>query len=159
MQDYKNGQLLKNSTQELDSISTECSCVLNRDTLKVRMGIWVFGGFAFTIDIVRDKFISNYWVDEHKLKIYKLNNSDSLTDNVLVPVLQQQLILDSVPAYKLGKQLTGYFTFKTANYLRAADYEEGLGKDKYSDKNMETMYTKGIICFTCKVRKKLQQDE
>lgn len=161
LQHYKNGQLLAKTENEseLDSVGTECSCILEGDTLKVRMGIWIFGGFAFPIDLVGNRFTSSYWVDEHKRKIFKLSNGDSLTDNILVPIVEQQLTLDSLPTYKVGQQLTGYFTFKTANYLRAADFEDWAAKDEYSDKDMDTMYTKGVIRFTCKVRPKLRRDE
>lgn len=160
-QHYKNGLLLPKTKNEsdLDSVGTECNCLLNGDTLKIGMGIWVFGGFAFTIDLVSNKFASKYWLDEHKRKIFKLNNGDYLSDNLIIPVVEQQLTLDSLPTYKLGQRLTGYFTFKTANYLRAADFEDWSIKDEYSDKDMDTMYTKGIIRFTCKVRQKLQRDE
>ena len=160
-QHYKNGKLLAKTENEseLDSVGTECSCFLDNDTLKVRMGIWGFGGFAFPIDIVANKFTSSYLVDEHKRKIFKLNSSDSLTDNIVVPIVEQQLTMDSLPTYKVGQQLTGYFTFKTANYMRAADFEDWAAKDEYSDKDMDTMYTKGVIRFTCKVRPKLQRDE
>ena len=161
LQHYKNGRLLAKTENEsvLDSAGTECSCILDGDTLKVRMGIWVFDGFAFPIDIVANRFTSSYLVDEHKRKIFKLSNGDSLTDNILVPIVAQQLTLDSLPTFKVGQQLTGYFTFTTTNYLRAADFEEWAAKDEYNDKDMDTMRTKGVISFTCKVRQKLQRDE
>jgi hypothetical protein len=158
---YKNGQLLDKTKNEsdLDSVGTECSCILENDTLKVRMSIWVFGGFAFPINLVGNKFTSKYWLDEHKRKIFKLNENDSLSDDILIPMTEQKLILDTFPAYKLGQQLTGYFTFKSANYFRASDFEDWSAKDEYSDKNMDTMQTKGVVLFTCKVRQKLQRDE
>lgn len=160
-QHFKNGQLLDKTQDDsfLDSVSTECSCVLGGDTLKIGMGILIFGGFAFSVELVDDKFTSSYWLDEYKSKIFKLNNSDSLSDKILIPIVEQQLTLDSFPTYKLEQQLTGYLSFKTANYMRAADFEDWSIKDEYSDKNMDTMYTKGIIHFTCKVRQKLQRDE
>lgn len=161
VQHYKNNQLLDKTENDagLGSIGTECSCIIDGDSLKVRMGIWVFGGFTFSIDIIDDKFISRYWLDDHKRKIFKLNNADTLVDNILVPIVEQQLTLDSLPTYKPGQKLTGHFTFKTVNYLRAADFEDWAAKDEYSTTNMDTMYTKGVILFTCKVRPKLERDE
>lgn len=160
-QNFKNGLLLDETKNEsdLDSIGTECGCILDGDTLKIGMGIWIFGGFSFSIELVDYKFIGNYWLDEHKRKIFKLTNSDTINDNILIPFVEQNLILDSLPKYKIGQQLTGYLRFKTINYLRASDFEDWSIKDEYSDKNMDTMYTKGIIHFTCRVRQKLQRDK
>jgi hypothetical protein len=159
-QDFKNGQLFDKTKNEsdLDSVGTQCSCTLDGDTLKIGMGIWVFGGFAFAVGLVDNKFSSSYWLDEHERKIFKLNNSDTLSDNMLIPIIEQHLILDSFPTYKLGQQLFGYLRFKTANYLRASDFEDWSIKDEYSDKNMDTMFTEGTIHFTCRVRQKFQHE-
>lgn len=160
-QNFKNGQLLDKTKNEsdLDSVGTQCDCILDGDTLKIGMGIWVFGGFAFSIELVDNKFTSSYWLDEHKREIFKLNNGDTLTGNITIPFIDQKLILDSFPTYKLGQRLTGFLSYRTINYLRASDFEEWSIKDEYSGKNMDTMYTKGVIHFTCKVRQKLQRDK
>jgi hypothetical protein len=159
-QNFLNKKLLDETKNEsdLDSVGSECSCILDGDTLKIGMGIWVFGGFAFSINIVDNKFTSSYWLDEHKRKIFKLSSSETLTDNILIPFAEQKLILDSLPTYKLGQQLTGFLSYKTINYLRASDFKDWSIKDEYSDKNMDTMYTRGVIHFACRVRQKLQRD-
>ena len=160
-QNFKNGTLLEKTKNEsdLDSIGTACGCELYGDTIKIGMGIWIFRGFAFSIELVDNKFRGSYWLDEHKRKMFKINNSDTLDDNIIIPFAEQSLILDSLPKYKLGQQLNGYLRFKTINYLRASDFEDWSIKDEYSDKNMDIMYTKGVIHFSCKVRQKLQRDQ
>ena len=157
-QNFLNGQLLDKTKNEsdLDSVGTECGCILDGDTLKIGMGIWVFGGFTFSVKIVDNRFTSNYWLDEHKRRIFKLSSGDTLTDNILIQFAEQSLILDSLPTFQLGQQLTGFLIYKTVNYLRASDFEDWSIKDEYSYKNMDTMYTKGTVHFTCKVREKLQ---
>ena len=85
-----------------------------------------------------------------------MNNSDTLNDNITIPCAEEKVILDCFPASKLGQQLSDFLSFKTIDYLRASHYESWSVKEGYSDKDMYTMYTKGLIHFTCKVRKKLQ---
>jgi hypothetical protein len=144
--------------KDIDTLVTPCDCEVVNDTIKVRMGVWVFGGFAFALDIVGNKFTSRYWEDTHKQKIYKSRMQDSLlVDNVEVPNVTQELILDKTPIYKLGQQLTGYLSFKTGYYFRSADYEKEI-EYEYTDKKMDTLYIKGILYFKCKVHKKIYED-
>ena len=161
LQFYKNGQLIDKTENEstLDSISTECNCILYDDTIMVNMGIGIFGGIGFSIQIADNRFNSSYWIDEHKRKIFKLATKDSLTEFIVIPIQEQQLILDTFPSYNPGQQLTAHLIFSTVNFLRASDFEDWAMKDEYSDENMDIMYTKGVITFTCKVRQKLPRDQ
>ena len=155
---YKSGKLLDDQTKEMDSIGTACKCILYGDTIKISMGLLVFGGFTFSFNLINNRVASQYTVDEYKEKIYKLTDADSLNAVITIPISKQTLILNHMPTYKIGQQLMGYINFQTDDYLRANNYEEGIGKDLYTEKNMDKIHTQGIIRFTCKVRKKLSQD-
>ena len=145
----------------VDTLTTECNCYLSGDTIRVKMGIWVFGGFSFSIDLNKNKFKSTYWEDTHEQPIYKgdLSNS-SLVDNVLVDNQEQSLILDKQPTFLIDDNILGYLTFKTKNYYREKNYnsigaEEADNKGKY----MDTLNLAGSLYFKCKVRKKTIGDE
>ncbi|MEP6846179.1 MAG: hypothetical protein ABI861_09250 [Panacibacter sp.] len=115
---------------DIDTITTDCGCYLSGDTIKIGIGIWVFGGFGFSIDLVNNKFISCYWVDKHERNVYKANFTDtSLDDNVVVDNIDQSLTLFENPNYKLGEEITGYLVFKTKKYYRSSDFEHWSAKD------------------------------
>lgn len=148
------------SVEDRDTLTTECSCYLSGDTIKVKMGIWVFGGFAISIDITKKKFTSSYWEDTHKQPIYKANLTDSsLVDNILVENETQSLILESRPAFKPDENIFGYLTFATNNYYRTSEYESGLAPDNYSQKTMDKINRVGSLYFKCKLREKTIGDE
>jgi hypothetical protein len=150
---FKNGVMIAETENEIteDSPGSQCDCVLSGDTLHIDVGMLAFGGYIVPIKLVAKKFSSQYYSDDYHLRAFKLNKKDTLTDRILVSAIEQELILDRKPAYTLGQQLTGYLTFKTADYYRAADYESWAAKDEYDSKNMDTIYTTGIVHFTCKV--------
>lgn len=150
----------KDHFEGVDTLTSECGCYLSGDTIHIKMGMWVFGGFAFEIDLNKDKFKSSYWEDTHKQLIYKTQLTDTaLVDNVYVENEEQSLILENKPNFSVGENILGYLTFKTKNYYRASDYESGLGKDVYNDKNMDRLNMKGSLYFKCKVRQKTIGDE
>lgn len=146
--------------EDIDTLATECGCYLSGDTIKVKMGIWVFGGFAFSIDLTKNKFTSKYWEDTHKQPIYKTNLTDSsLVDNIFIGNEEQSLLLNSNPTFTLNENILGYLTFKTKNYYRTSEYESGLAKDVYNGKSMDKLNMAGSLYFKCKVRKKTIGDE
>lgn len=145
----------------VDTLTTECSCYLSGDTIRVKMGIWVFGGFSFSIDLTKNKFKSTYWEDTHKQPIYKsdLRNS-SLVDNVLVENQEQSLVLDKEPTFLIDDNILGFLTFKTKNYYREKNYGRiGAEEDDNRGKYMDTLNLAGSLYFKCKVRKKTTGDE
>ena len=149
-----------NYLEGVDTLTTECGCYLSGDTIKVKMGIWVFGGFAFSIDLTKNKFTSKYWEDTHEQPIYKIELTDgSLVDNILVGNEEQSLILDSKPTFTLGENILGYLTFKTKKYYRKSDYKRIGAEDDNSGKYMDKLNMMGSLYFKCKVRKKTIGDE
>ncbi len=116
---YVNAKKDETDLPDIDTLTSECSCYLNNDTIKVKMGIWIFGGFGFSINLFKDMFASGYWINTHKQNIFKFNLSDtSLSDNVFVPNLIQNLTLFEIPRYQIGEEIIGYLSFKTNNYYR-----------------------------------------
>lgn len=80
----------------IDTLTSECSCYLSGDSIKIQMGTWVFGGYQFIIQLTKKDFQSFYWEDTHKQKIYKQQLSDSvLVDNVTVDIKDQNLSLQT----------------------------------------------------------------
>jgi len=51
----ENSIIVNKTFSMLDTISTECRCEIKNDSLKIKMGIWVFGGFFYNISL-RDIF-------------------------------------------------------------------------------------------------------
>ena len=144
----------------VDTLTTECSCYLSGDTIKVRMGIWVFGGFTFSIDLAKNKFTSKYWEDTHEEPIYKTELIDgSLVDNILVGNDEQSLILENKPTFTLDENILGYLTFKTKKYYRKSDYKRIGTEDDSIGKSMDKLNMMGSLYFKCKVRKKTIGDE
>jgi hypothetical protein len=153
---YKNNKVDKEVLKGLEgvTITSPCNCILSDDTIKVTMGFWVFGGFAFSIDIVGNKFSSQYIDDKHDKKVYKQKLTDTLNHFVVVNNNSQNLILNSKPGFIAGQSISGYLNFQTEKFYRSND--EGFYglKKEYSDKNMDIVYLKGNLHFKCIVRKK-----
>jgi hypothetical protein len=146
--------------EDIDTLTTECGCYLSGDTIKIQMGIWVFGGFTFSIDLTKNKFTSKYWEDTHKEPIYKTDLTDSsLVDNIFVENEEQLLILDKKPTFKIDENILGYLTFKTKNYYRTSEYQSGMAKDVYDGKSMDKLNMTGSLYFKCKVRQKTIGDK
>jgi hypothetical protein len=157
---YKNNKIDKEALKGFGDfiLNSPCDCVLSNDTIKVRMGIWVFGGFAFEIDIGGNKFSSRYIDDKHDIKVYKLRLSDTLDYSVTVNNTIQDLTLNSKPNYIVGQNITGYFKFQTDKYYSLDDENNNKLKDGYSENNMDIINLKGYLYFKCKVRKKIKTD-
>ena len=150
---FQNGSLQQDiqDQETLRDIGTYCSCQLAKDTIKIVMGIDVMGGFIISLRVVGNYFSGNYYLDENRLKVLKLNIADTLVDVTTVPFAKQNLLLEKKIIWKAGQQLTGYLSFITKPYFRSAQYNPGLAQDDYSDKKMDTMITKARIHFTCNV--------
>ena len=157
---YKNNKIDSNALKGIDDyeLNTPCECLVSNDTIQVRMGIWIFGGFAFTIDIVGNKFNSQYSDDKHDRKVYKLKLSDTLGYEINVNNNIQELTLQSKPNFNVGQNIIGYLNFQTDKYYCSNDEDYYGIKVKYNDKNMDMIYLKGNLYFKCKVRKKLKTD-
>lgn len=160
MDQYVNGILKSEIFEGIDTLTTPCDCYLSGDTIHVRTGMWVFGGFMFSIEINKDKFSSSYWEDHHKQNIFKTRLSDSsMSDNVQVHNIRQELILAQKPGYKLDENISGYLRFRTDTYYRTTDYKPGLAKDGYEDKTFDRIFMDGYFYFKCRLRKKTFADE
>jgi len=118
---YKNSIELNDQTKQIDDYGSECKCTIDNDTLKIQMGIFVFGGFEFTIKVFKNIFTSHYLIDQYNLKIFKLNDRDSLSSAIQILMAHQDLNLSKSLKLRMGEQIYGYLTFQTINYLRAND--------------------------------------
>ncbi len=131
---------------DTDTVTTNCDCTLAGDTLNIKMGIWVFGGVAINLQLTGNNFKGIYWEDTHEQKVYRANPGDTvLTDNMQVEIAESTLVLEQQPSYKLGENLLGYFTFKTADYYKL-NYEEGPVTGPFDKMNL-----KGNLHFKCVV--------
>ncbi len=149
----------KDDLKDTDTLTTPCDCYLSGDTIRIKMGVWVFGGFAFSINLVKDRFSAAYWIDEHKQAIYKTQLTDKqLTDNITIANEAQSLVLDRQPLFSAGENLVGYLLFRTKHYYRTAEFAYGTAKDSYADQQMDTLYLRGSLHFKCHVRKKTALD-
>lgn len=157
---YNISSLLNNTKEkdvfeEVDTLTTECDCYLSNDTIKVNMGIWVFGGFRFSLNISKDRFNGEYWEDTHEQMIYKQQlSAGKLVDNVTVGFEKQRLVLQEHPAFQVGGKLLGFLAFRSMPWYRTPDYSPGSAAEAYSDKKMDTTAVEGYLHFKCVVRKK-----
>ncbi len=145
---------------DTDTLTTECTCYLSNDTIKIKMGLWVFGGLGLNVLIHKNNFKSAYWEDEHEQNIYKTMLSQTeLSDNIFVENERAQLILQNQPIFTAGEMISGYLRFKTKEYFISADYHQGFAADSYSDAKMNSAYTQGEVYFKCRLRNKTWEDE
>ncbi|MFJ1408520.1 hypothetical protein [Capnocytophaga canimorsus] len=141
------------STEE-EPFTTDCTCVLDNDTIKIRMGIWVFGGFQFNINLSKNDFQTLYWEDTHERNTYKQSLSDTLTDNITLEMQQQKLILAKKPTFTLGEELLGHLTFKTNEF-----YQQTEEIDAENSQDMLKVAKAGELYFRCQVRQKTEDDK
>lgn len=138
---YENGK-----QERMDSIfklgmGTPCSCLVNKDTIFINMGIGFFGGMALKMEITRKGFQSNYYEYMDSEEIYKLTPNGNFINNIDVKNKYQYLILDKHPVFEDNQKLNGYLTFTTPDY-----YEK-------SHEKLDTNYVSGKIYFTCITQK------
>ena len=145
---YTNDALEKGTFLGLDTdtVTTDCDCTVAGNTLNIKMGIWVFGGFAINLQLTGNTYRSIYWEDTHEQKVYRPEPGDTiLTDNIQVENVVSALVLERKPSYKLGENLLGYFTFTTADYYKL-NYEEGPATGPF-----DKLKLRGSLHFKCVV--------
>ncbi len=141
-------------------ITSGCDCFLSGDTIHIKMGLWVFGGFSFQLLLEKNGFQSGYWEDTHKQFIYKNALTDTvLVDNVYVENTGQALVLNNPPRFAVGERLLGFFTFKTADYYKTHGFDAGIPPDAADHSGMDRLQLKGAVHFKCQVRQKTFMEE
>ena len=146
LQDYIENRLVRNEDTTSQVMTTPCECYIDNDTIKIRMGIWAFGGFSFALNLYKNQYDITYWEDTHKQFIYKQQLSDAkMMDNITVGMKEQRLVMQAKPAFTIGEKLTGYFDIKTDYYYKAEDENAELKKHN----------TRGEIYFKCTLRRKV----
>ncbi|MDB5226304.1 MAG: hypothetical protein JWN78_497 [Bacteroidota bacterium] len=142
----------------VDTITSDCQCYLNNDTIKISMFSW--SNFAIDIIIYKNYFNSTYRTITHKEPVNKkeLNDTD-FVDNLIVSNEQQNLILETQPSFSIGEKLLGYLIFKTNKYYRAKEYEMGVEPDFNYSENMQNIFIKGSLHFKCISREKTIGDK
>lgn len=157
---YVNNHKDEDFLNDVDTVTTECNCYLSGDTIKVKMGLWVFGGFMFGINLSKNEFESSYLEDTHKQLIYKTSLRDSiLVDNVMVTNEEQALLLEHEPSFKVGEDIMGYLSFKTKTYYRLKEYQSMIIENATEDNEMDSLHMAGTLYFKCKVKGKLMGGE
>lgn len=146
---YKNGRLRDSEMSDSEDFGTECFCTIDKDnTITIKMGVWVFGGFEIGLSLRGDLFATQYWIDQHKSFVLKRNLAESLQDNIYPFIAKDELILEKKPAYRVGEQITGYINFQTKPFYVAPNTEQ---EDHEREKNMKEEYHIVKAQFTCKV--------
>lgn len=131
-----------------DTISTECRCELQNDTIQIKMGIWVFGGFSYNIVISDGNFELVYVEDAHKMKPFKYNKTDSLfVEDLELRVENAFLKFSQRITPQIGEQLNGHLKFTSPEYYVDSNFRGYSGESK-----LKKGVTKGKIYFTCKIR-------
>lgn len=149
LQDWIADRPVRNEDTLIEVMTTPCDCYMDNDTAKIRMGIWVFGGFSFAINLYQNQYDVTYWEDTHKQFIYKQQLSDAkMMDNITVGMKEQRLVMQSRPTFTIGEKMTGYLDMITNKYYKAEDENAELKKHN----------TKGEVYFTCTLRKKVIGD-
>jgi hypothetical protein len=153
---YENGKMDNNETERmLGGFPMECRCTLEEDgSIHLESFFWLFGGLALRLNLYKSSSVTgSYWEDQHKQPIFKTKLTDpKLVDNVQVPLEKRDVVFTTTPRFELGEALTGQLTFKTTDYYRSAEYEQGFSKEEgYSDLTMDTMYATGALNFTCQL--------
>lgn len=133
------------------TISTECYCTINKDTLQVNMGIWVFGGFFYEMKVYGKNYELTYIEDTHEIKAFKYTLSDSsFVDNITLNVLNSDLRFSDKINFELNQQLNGHLKFESPIYY----VDTYLGENPEKEK-LNTTFARGEIYFTCTTRKPL----
>lgn len=142
---YKDGRLETGGDSLLRSgFGTRCYCMMNKDTVFIKMVMGFFGGFGFDIAIFENKFRSSYFSYADDALLYKISTADTVfRRSFMLPNKEQYLILKNKPSFKNGQQLTGYLVFTSA------DYYEGDGNNNSVPVKM---YVTGKLYFACNVR-------
>ena len=138
-----------------DTISTECRCEIKNDSLQIKMGIWVFGGFFYNISIKDKNFELVYIEDAHEIEPFKYKRTDtSFVENLELKVKNSSLIFNKEFKLQIGEQLNGHLKFESPPYFVRSNYRGYSEEDK-----LEKGVTKGEIYFTCKLREPFEPPE
>lgn len=136
---YTNGKPADIDSVFITGLPLPCKCVIDHDTMFVRMGVGFFGGFGFNLKVFNDQFIGTLSEYTDSGEPYKTNLSDTSFSNYFITQNKYQyLILSDRPTLQDAQQLTGFMTF-TSNNFYEKDYEN----------RMDTNYLTGKIYFTC----------
>ena len=124
MQSFSNNKPSSQDSALYRGMPTPCYCSMEKDTLKIKVGIGFSGGMGTEIKIFQGHFQSNYFLYIDDVKPYKYKLSDKeFTDELYLKNKFQSLILNEQPTLKAGQQMTGYLTFTTPNW-----YENSVGE-------------------------------
>lgn len=137
------------------TVSTECQCELLNDTVQIKMGIWVFGGFFYEMTMHDRTFSLIYGEDADDAKPFKYFMGDtSLVSNVSLNITDAILTFDKLIQPKIGEQLNGHLQFRSPEY-----YVHSHHRRHSNDDEMHSSVTRGEIYFTCKLRAPLAPPE
>ncbi len=143
---------INNAKPREETFPSLCGCALIGNTIKVSMGL-VFGEII-TIDINKDSFSSTYNEDESGRPSYKKSLSDTgLYDKIKVSNIQQKLVLQKKPSFKVGDTLLGLLEFRSRAFYKMEGWEHGLNYEP----RLDQLFTQGVLNFKCEVKKNLSR--
>ena len=136
------------------TLSTPCSCEINKDTLQINMGMCFFGGSFYKIKMYGKTYELTYIEDTHKIKAFKYTASDStFVGEVVLSVRNADLQFSDQITFDLNQQLNGYLKFESPVY-----YEDTYLGENPDKQELNENFTRGKIYFTCTTRKPFVYD-
>lgn len=136
---YKNGKKTEMNTSYTGGSSFPCSCTLKGDTTIISMAEGGLGAVGVSISVHKDRFVSNYYLFSSYTTPWKMHPDDAeYLGEIEVYATEQSLILETAPNNRVKQTLTGYLTFRSADFYED-DGDEGLDK----------LHEEGHLFFTC----------
>lgn len=137
-----------------------CDCYLSNDTVKIVSNIGLSSGYVFKVDVVKNKFTSEFieGADDEK-KFKRFTNQKNFSTEIIINNIEQNLVLATKPIFSVGEIISGYLDFKTNDYYSKPAYKTNGIYHAYNGENLDKLSTKGVLWFKCQVRKRVSNDK
>ncbi len=136
--EIKNGRQLQKDVSNKKGTSAMCVCALDADTMEINMALGFFGGVGVKIKVYENKFSSWTFQENDNVENLKTSLADtSFNVRVWVENKNQYLVFDRQPDFRVGQQVTGYFTYTSRQYFEK------------NHQSIDTISISGKIHFTC----------
>lgn len=118
-----------------------CQAIFQKDTLGIGTFFGLFSGLGFSVKIVGNKTIGDFFEYVRRDSIYRYNLTDTKSSEVQVKAQTENVVLSSMPK-KLGETFYGKATLVTDSFYR----DDDEFKNGYIHKRYVISYL-----FTCKL--------
>jgi hypothetical protein len=121
----------------------------NGDTLHIDGAYGLFGGFGFTIQVVKGKASVYHLLASDEFPSYSYNEKDSLIFRLEVPCTDSQIVLSEIPDSVKKPIIYGFVEFKSKEYF----FSEGTMNDeeilprKKQRMDMKIYFKSGYVGF------------